>query len=87
MFFVFFFVLKLTRLLITCALSFRFFFLFFLFVFRSTFLTNNTPLFHLHSHTQTEIMEEFVAGLEQTLRQVINFDTNDQIKEVSHFTN
>lgn len=62
-------------------------FSFFTFCFRSTFLTNNTPLFHLHSHTQTEIMEEFVAGLEQTLRQVINFDTNDQIKEVTHFTN
>ncbi|KAK3844617.1 MAG: armadillo-type protein [Linnemannia gamsii] len=28
-------------------------------------------------------MEEFVAGLEQTLRQVINFDTNDQIKEAT----
>ncbi|KAF9141348.1 hypothetical protein BGX30_004984 [Mortierella sp. GBA39] len=28
-------------------------------------------------------MEEYVAGLEQTLRQVINFDTNDQIKEAT----
>lgn len=39
--------------------------------------------FHF-SLSHTDIMEEYVAGLEQTLRHVINFDTNDQIKEVCY---